>query len=66
MGKFVEKYVRTPLREVDRNYKSLPPIQLLATDDKIVAQLGSQSLSIYRSGPKVDYENSQMLELEGE
>lgn len=66
MGKFVEKYVRTPLKEIDRNYKSLPPIQLVATDDKIVVQLGSQSLSIYRSEPKVDYENSQALDVADE
>lgn len=66
MGKFVEKYVRTPLREIDRNYKRLLPIQLLATDEKIVVQLGLQSLSINRSGSKVDYENSQGLDLEDE
>lgn len=63
MGKFVEKYVRTPLREIDRNYKSLPPIQLVATDDEITIQLGSQDLSIYRSGLKEDYENSQASDL---
>ncbi len=66
MGKFVEKYVRTPLKEIDRTYKGLPPIQLVSTGDNIIVQIGSQSLSIYRSGPKMDYENSQMLDLEDE
>ncbi len=63
MGKFVEKYVRTPLREIDRNDSSLLPIQIMTTDNEIAIRLGSQSLSISRSGTKVDYENSQASNL---
>lgn len=48
MGKFVEKYVRTPLKEVDSSYKNLPPIHLINTGSEISIQIGTHSFSISR------------------
>ena len=59
MGKFVEKYVRIPLREVDTSYKSLQPISLSSTNDAISIQIGGQSLLIARDKMQVDYEETE-------
>jgi len=58
MGKFVEKYVRTPLKEVDSSYKNLPPIHITSAESKILIQIGTQSFSVSRSGINVDYEET--------
>lgn len=59
MGKFVEKYVRTPLREIDRSYGSLPPIQLVASESRIAVHIGTSSFSIARSGRTIEYEDER-------
>jgi len=55
MGKFVKKYVRVPLKEVDSSYKSLSPIRLVNTETEIIVQIGDQSFSIARTSAKEDY-----------
>jgi hypothetical protein len=66
MGKFVEKYVRTALREVDESYSSLQPIHLINTDSEIVIQVGAHSFSIPRTGIKLDYSDVDHPNLEDE
>lgn len=56
MGKFIEKYVRTPLREVDMTFHNLQPLQLINTDTEILIQIGNQKISIVRTGFTLDYE----------
>ena len=59
MGKFVEKYVRIPLREVDSSYKKLQPISFSNVEDAISIQIGGQRLSIARDKVQVDYEATE-------
>ena len=66
MGKFVEKYVRTPLREIDITYRDLNPIQLINTDTEILIRVGSQNFSISRTGFTLDYEATNDSELTDE
>lgn len=48
MGRFVEKYVRTPLREIDAAYSDLQPIQITDHGNAIMVQIGDQAFSIER------------------
>lgn len=63
MGKFVEKYVRLPLKEVDVSYRELAPIQLLKAKNAIIIQVGEQSFSISRNKPQTDYGEAENDEL---
>ena len=56
MGKFVEKYVRIPLREVNASSQNLLPIQLSSTASEISIQIGTERLLISRSGTTVNDE----------
>lgn len=56
MGKFVEKYVRAPLKEINTTYHNLQPIQLTKTTAEILVQIGNQDFSISRTGFTLDYE----------
>jgi hypothetical protein len=49
MGKFIEKYVRAPLREVDTSYQALQPLHLANADSRIEIHIGAESFSIARS-----------------
>lgn len=55
MGRFIEKYVRVPLREVNTSYKGLAHIHLSSTETKISIQIGEQNFSISRDKPQIDY-----------
>jgi hypothetical protein len=66
MGKFVEKYVRTPLREIDHTYTTLQPIHLLNKENEISIQVGSQIFSIPRTGEKIDFEEAEDEDEAGE
>lgn len=66
MGKFVEKYVKVPLREVDDTYKRLQPIRLENTETAIVVQIGDNVFSISRSGTKHDYEELDRTSIQDE
>ncbi len=59
MGKFVEKYVKTPLKEVDETYHNLQPIHLTNADTAIMIWLGNEKFSISRTGMQIDYESSE-------
>ena len=59
MGKFVEKYVKIPLSEMDMTYRDLQPIQLTQTDSTISILIGDDSFSISRTGNQVDYEDAE-------
>lgn len=56
MGKFVEKYVRIPLREVNASFQGLLPIQFSSTASEISIQIGAEHLLISRSGIMVNDE----------
>lgn len=62
MGKFVEQYVRVPLKEVDSSYKSLAPISLKNTEKEITVQIGDQSFSIARVGIKEDFGGNEDID----
>ncbi|MGH2517176.1 MAG: hypothetical protein ACRDHP_16120, partial [Ktedonobacterales bacterium] len=49
MGRFIEKYVRGPLREVALSYTSLEPVQLVSTGESILVHVGSTSFVIARA-----------------
>ena len=53
MGKFVEKYVKTPLREVSLAHQSLQPIQIINTDKAITIQIGNEHFSVSRTGVQI-------------
>lgn len=59
MGKFVEKYVRVPLREVDSSFRQLEHIQLSKSTNAILIQIGNQSFSIARTAPQRDYQEAE-------
>ncbi len=59
MGKFVERYVRIPLREVDSSYKNLQSISFSSAADRISIQIGGQSLLVIRDKVQVDYGESE-------
>lgn len=58
MGKFVEKYVKTPLKEVDLAYYDLQPVQLINTDTAISIQVGNEHFYVSRTGMQIDYEDA--------
>jgi hypothetical protein len=58
MGKFIEKYVRMPLREVDASHKHLLPIRISSVGKEISVQIGEEGFSIVRDKPQIDYEES--------
>lgn len=64
MGKFVEKYVRIPLREVDASYKGLAPIHISSTEQEIFIQIGRQGFSIARNRLQTDYGADEDNELD--
>lgn len=66
MGKFVEKYVRMPLREVDTSYKGLAPIRLASTETEISIQIGTQNVIILRDKTQVDYGENEEKRLPSE
>lgn len=59
MGKFVEKYVRIPLKEVDANYKHLLPIRISGIGQEIFVQIGEEGFSIARDNSQIDYEEEE-------
>ena len=50
MGRFVDRYVRKPLEEVETSHTALQPIRLAETDDGITVQVGTESFSFPRGG----------------
>lgn len=66
MGKFVEKYVRTPLREIDTTYTGLQSMHIVNTEAEIVVYVGSERFSIVRSGFKIDYPEADNINLGNE
>ena len=66
MGKFVEKYVRTALREIDNTYHDMKPVQIINTGKEITIRIGDESFSISRSGFKLDYEETDTTETDDE
>jgi hypothetical protein len=62
MGRFVEKYVRTPIREVEGAHSVLQPISLHQDEDTIFIQIGATSLSIARSPIQIAEEALDDLE----
>ena len=56
MGKFIEKYVRTPIREMTNNYTVLHSIQLDSLEATISIKVGKQSFSIRRTKPQLNSE----------
>lgn len=54
MGAFVEKYVRTPLREVDMTYTNLQPISLEQTTPTLEIRIGDKHFTIPRFGLQLD------------
>lgn len=63
MGIFVEKYVRIPLKEVDRSYNHLLPIYLTNTGSEIAVQIGTQTFPISRTRITVDVEGGAKTDL---
>jgi hypothetical protein len=63
MGKFVEKYVRTPLLVVQRQADYFSPIQLSVTTSGIAVTIGSKGFSIARSSRATDYEGAESSDL---
>lgn len=51
MGKFVQKYVRTSLEEVDSTYTTLQPISLVNLGTTIRVQVGDLSFDLSRDRP---------------
>jgi hypothetical protein len=49
MGRFIETYVRQPLRAVDTSMTTLQPLHLVADDNSIQIHIGAYSFSIARS-----------------
>lgn len=66
MGKFVEKYVRIPLREVDRSYNHLLPFHLTSIASEIIAEIGSQTFTISRTRTTIDYEGISEIDADDE
>lgn len=62
MGVFIEKYVRTPLREVDTKHFSLRLLRLVWTTSAIEIQLGGERFSIDRPRiPLLSEENDEAV-----
>lgn len=67
MGKFVEKYVRIPLREVDASYGELQLLNLANTGSAIEVQIGGERFSIARPDSQLiaaEVDDSSVLEEE--
>jgi hypothetical protein len=56
MGKFVERYVRVPLVQVDQNAGTLLPLSIIDNGSNISVQLGSQQFTIPRVQPELQLE----------
>jgi hypothetical protein len=56
MGKFVEKYVKTPLKAISTTYRNLQSIQITQTSLAINISIGSENFSISRIETPIDYE----------
>ncbi len=56
MGKFVERYVRVPLEQVDQNAGTLLPLSIIDNGSNISVQLGSQQFTIPRVRPELQIE----------
>lgn len=63
MGKFVEKYIKVPLKEVETSHKNLQPIRLFSTDTEISLQIGSYTSSIMRDKIQIDYGEAENTDL---
>lgn len=48
MSRFVEKYIHIPLREVDRGYSTLLPIQVTNENNSLTIRVGDQSFTLSR------------------
>ncbi|HEY0753618.1 MAG TPA: hypothetical protein VGD98_06620 [Ktedonobacteraceae bacterium] len=59
MGKFVEKYVKVPLKEVDVMYRDLQLVQIIKTNSAINIRVGNESFSISRTEPQIDYGDAE-------
>lgn len=59
MGKFVEKYIKAPLKEVDATYHDLQSIQLINAGPAINIKIGDENFSITRTGMQIDYEEGE-------
>lgn len=57
MGKFVERYVRIPLVQVDQSAGVLLPLSINDTGSSINIQLGSQQFTIPRARPEFQIED---------
>lgn len=66
MGKFVEKYIRNPLKEVDTSHSGLLPIHLASTKTEITVQIGAQKFLISRDKLQVDYEETNNNDIDQE
>lgn len=67
MGKFVEKYVRIPLREVRASYGNLQPLNLSNTGSAIEVRIGAKYFSIARPDGQLlaaEVDDSSVLEEE--
>ncbi len=64
MGKFVDKYIKVPLLEVEISHKNLQPICLSSTDREISIQIGNYTSSIMRDKVQVDYGEAENTDLE--
>lgn len=58
MGKFVERYVRVPLEQVDKNSDSLLPLSIIDNGTTIRVQLGEEQFTIARAAPELQIEEA--------
>lgn len=54
MGRFVAKYVRVPLTEVEASYHQLLPLRLVESESRIVIEIGGQQIVVDRLGPQYE------------
>lgn len=59
MGKFVERYVRVPLEQVDSTVATLLPLSITDNGSSISIQLGTQHFSIPRARPELQIEDDE-------
>ncbi len=59
MGKFVERYVRVPLVQVDQNAATLLPLSIIDNGSNISVQLGSQQFTIPRVRPDLQIDDAE-------
>lgn len=60
MGRFVEQYVRTPVREIDRAYNDeLQPVSLTYGGNEIVMKIGNKTFIIERAGAPIESDDTE-------